>query len=196
MGHLDATVSENKASLRPRSTASRPGRPSVESPEQASGGVKAFYCLLGLILIGYAVSLIVRANGASTDWLDGWGTASYELLASLLVLVRAAVSPKDRGFCLALGTGMCLWALGDFAMTYEGIHNANPPTPVLANYLGASFFPLAYIGVMLLMRQEVRKSGSSHPPTTSTALSRPSPAPRRLPRSRLGRSRRLPATIR
>ena len=53
--------------------------------------------------------------------------------------------------------GMCLWALGDFAMTYESIHNANPPTPVLANYLWAAFFPLAYVGVMLLMRQEVRK---------------------------------------
>jgi hypothetical protein len=32
-------------------------------------------------------------------------------------------------------------ALGDFAMTYEGIHNANPPTPLLANYLWAGFFP-------------------------------------------------------
>ena len=83
--------------------------------------------------------------------------SSFELLASVLVLVRAAVSPKDRGFCLALGIGMCLWALGDFAMTYESIHNANPPTPVLANYLWAGFFPLAYVGVMMLMRQEVRK---------------------------------------
>jgi methyl-accepting chemotaxis protein len=52
---------------------------------------------------------------------------------------------------------MCLWALGDFAMTYESIHNANPPTPVLANYLWAGFFPAAYVGVMLLMRQEVRR---------------------------------------
>ena len=42
-------------------------------------------------------------------------------------------------------------------MTYESIHNANPPTPVLANYLWAGFFPLAYVGVMMLMRQEVRK---------------------------------------
>ena len=73
------------------------------------------------------------------------------------MLLRAAVSPRDRRFCLALGTGMALWALGDFAETYEGIHNANPPTPVLANYLWVGFFPLAYVGVMLLMRQEVRK---------------------------------------
>jgi methyl-accepting chemotaxis protein len=130
---------------------------SAEQPQQTSAGVKALYGVLGLILLGYAVSLVVRANGASTNWLDGWGVSSFELVASLLVLIRAAVSPKERRFCLALGLGMCLWALGDFAMTYESIHNANPPTPVLANYLWAGFFPLAYVGVMLLMRQEVRK---------------------------------------
>jgi methyl-accepting chemotaxis protein len=120
-------------------------------------GYKPVYWALGLILLGYAVALVVRANGASTTWIDGWGVAAYELLASVLVLIRAAVSPRDRNFCLWLGAGMCLWAIGDFAMTYEGIHNANPPTPVLANYLWAGFFPLAYVGVMLLMRQEVRK---------------------------------------
>ena len=130
---------------------------SAEQPQQTSPGVKAVYGILGLILLGYAVSLVLRANGASTTWLDGWGVSSFELLASVLVLIRAAVSPRERRFCLALGIGMCLWALGDFAMTYESIHNANPPTPVLANYLWAGFFPLAYVGVMLLMRQEVRK---------------------------------------
>ena len=130
---------------------------SAERTQQTGAGTKALYGLLGLILVGYAISLIVRANGASSNWLDGWGVSAYELLASVLVLVRAAVSPRDRRFCLALGAGMCLWALGDFAMTYESIHNANPPTPVLANYLWAGFFPLAYVGVMLLMRQEVRK---------------------------------------
>lgn len=130
---------------------------SAERTQQTGAGTKALYGFLGLILVGYAISLLVRANGANTTWLDGWGVSAFELLASVLVLVRAAVSPRDRRFCLALGIGMCLWALGDFAMTYESIHNANPPTPVLANYLWAGFFPVAYIGVMLLMRQEVRK---------------------------------------
>ena len=130
---------------------------SAEPAEKTGAGTKALYGLLGLMLLGYAVSLVVRANGANTTWLDGWGVSAFELLASVLVLVRAAVSPRERRFCLALGAGMTLWALGDFAMTYESIHNANPPTPVLANYLWAGFFPVAYIGVMLLMRQEVRK---------------------------------------
>src|SRR6185437_163531 len=127
------------------------------SEPTTSGGTKAFYGLLGLLLLGYAVSLVVRANGASTTLIDGWGTSTYELVASCLVLVRAAVSPRDRRFCLALGTGMALWSIGDFAMTYEGIQNPDLPTPVLANYLWVGFFPVAYMGVMLLMRQEVRK---------------------------------------
>jgi methyl-accepting chemotaxis protein len=129
---------------------------------EAGAGVKALYWLLGLIALGYAVSLVVRANGASTTLIDGWGTATYELVASVLVLIKAAVSPKDRRFCLALGIGMSLWAIGDFAMTYEGLQNPNPPTPVLANYLWVGFFPVAYMGVMLLMRQEVRKFTSAN----------------------------------
>jgi diguanylate cyclase len=133
------------------------GQATVSGTRSRGGGIKAVYWLLGLILLGYAVSLVVRANGASTDLIDGWGTSTYELLASVLVLVRGVVSPEDRRFCLWLGGAMCLWALGDFAMTYEGIHNANPPTPVLANYLWVGFFPAAYVGVMLLMRQHVRK---------------------------------------
>src|SRR5947209_17440331 len=127
------------------------------SEPAAGGGTKAFYGVLGLLLLGYAVSLVVRANGASTTLIDGWGTATYELVASVLVLIRAAVSPRDRRFCLALGTGMALWAIGDYAQTYVDVHDANPPTPVLANYLWVGFFPVAYVGVMLLMRQEVRK---------------------------------------
>jgi methyl-accepting chemotaxis protein len=129
---------------------------SVAEPT-AGAGTKAFYGLLGLILLGYAVSLVVRANGAGTTLIDGWGTSTYELVASVLVLIRAAVSPRDRRFCLAIGIGMALWAIGDFAQTYEDIHNANAPTPDLANYLWVGFFPVAYVGVMLLMRQEVRK---------------------------------------
>jgi len=157
MGHVEATVPDTRASGSSRSTSSRQQRASAARPDEFGGGLKALYAFLGLLLIGYAVSLVLRANGASSNWLDGWGVSAFELFVSLLVLLRAAVSPKDRGFCLALGTGMCLWALGDFAMTYESIRNANPPTPVLANYLWASFFPVAYVGVMMLMRQEVRR---------------------------------------
>ena len=130
----------------PRGAANAPKTSADGQPEAVGAGVKALYWLLGIIVVGYAVSLVVRANGASTTLIDGWGTAAFELVVSALVLIRAAVSPRDRRFCLALGTGMALWAIGDVAMTYEGIHNPNPPTPVLANYLWVGFFPVAYMG--------------------------------------------------
>jgi methyl-accepting chemotaxis protein len=157
MGHVEATISDPRATSHARKPAHASADTAATRPERTGAGTTFLYAVLGLIVLGYAVSLVVRANGASTTWIDGWGVASYELLASVLVLIRAAVSPRDRRFCLALGAGMCLWAIGDFAMTYEGTVNANPPTPVAANYLWAGFFPVAYVGVMLLMRQEVRK---------------------------------------
>ena len=141
---------------------SRPRRAPAARPEQAGGGVKALYVLLGLILIGYAVSLIVRANGASTTWLDGWGASSYELLASLLVLGEGGGQPEGPRLLPRARRGHVPMGARGLCETYAGIHNPSPPTPVLANYLWVGFFPLAYVGVMMLMRQEVRKFTSAN----------------------------------
>jgi methyl-accepting chemotaxis protein len=116
------------------------------------------HALLGIVLVGYALSLIVRGpDGASPTWLDGWGVAGFELLASVLVLGRAWASRRDRKYALWLGLGCCAWALGDFAMTYETLGGATPATISLANDLWVGFFPLAYVGVMVLMERDVRK---------------------------------------
>jgi methyl-accepting chemotaxis protein len=123
-----------------------------------SPGILALYGILGLALAAYALSLILRGpNGASPTWLDGWGVAGFELLAGLLVLARAWVSPHDRRYALWLGLGCCAWALGDFAMTAETLGGATPGALTLANWLWAAFFPLAYVGVMVLMERDVRK---------------------------------------
>ena len=65
--------------------------------------------------------------------------------------------PPDRKYALWLGLGCCAWALGDFAETYDTLGGAIPATISLANCLWALFFPLAYVGVMLLMQRDVRK---------------------------------------
>jgi Methyl-accepting chemotaxis protein (MCP) signalling domain len=58
---------------------------------------------------------------------------------------------------MVLGTAMCFWASGDFAMTIETLGGAAAPTISAANFLWAAFYPLAYVAVMMLMRQEVKK---------------------------------------
>ena len=47
-------------------------------------------------------------------------------------------------------------------LAYMMRDGANVPTPALPNYLWAAFFPLAYIGVMLLMQRDVRKLTSAN----------------------------------
>jgi methyl-accepting chemotaxis protein len=122
-----------------------------------STAVKALYGVFGVVVVGYTISLILRPNGASYTWLDGWGVPTFELLMSLLVLARAWVSPRDRKYCLFLGLGGVFWAVGDFAMTIETLNGATPATLSLANVLWAGFFPLAYIGLMVLMQRDVQK---------------------------------------
>jgi methyl-accepting chemotaxis protein len=148
-GHAPAVHSGFRAAA----PAARSGSRAASPAETTGAGVKFVYGVMGLMVLAYAISLVVRATGDTTTLLDGWGVASFELLASLLVLIRAVVSPADRRICLWLGTGMVLWSVGDFANTIQ----AGPPTPSLPNYLWAGFFPLAYVGVMMLMRQHVRK---------------------------------------
>src|SRR5581483_7154714 len=105
----------------------------------------------------YAVSLITRHTGHTTTLVDGWGVATFEMTASLLVVLRGLMSRRDRAFGLCLGLGMCAWSAGDYAMTVETLHGATPATLSPANVLWYGFFPLAYIGVMVLMRRDVRR---------------------------------------
>ena len=124
---------------------------------EVSRGAKAAYSFFGAMALAYTGLLFARGNGVTYTWLDGWGVASFETLMSLLVLVRAWVSPRDRRFCLFLGLGSLAWAVGDYAMTIETLHGASPATLSPANYLWYGFFPLAYMGVMLLMQRDARR---------------------------------------
>src|SRR5207244_12750714 len=49
------------------------------------------------------------------------------------------------------------WVRADFVELYEALGGAIPATISLFTSLWALFFPLAYVGVMLLMQRDVRK---------------------------------------
>lgn len=126
-------------------------------PSGPSAGVKALFAVLLLLAAGYAISLIVRGpNGASPRWLDTWFVAGLELTASVLVVIKGFTS-RHRRWALWLGLGCASWALGDWAMGFETAGGATPGDLTLANVLWAGFFPLAYVGVMMLVQRDVRK---------------------------------------
>jgi methyl-accepting chemotaxis protein len=131
-------------------------RTDAERPA-VSTAARTTYALFGACVLAYTGLLFARGNGVTYHWLDGWGVASFETLMSVLILVRAWRSPRDRKFCLLLGLGSLSWASGDIAMAIETQNGATPATLSTANLLWYGFFPLAYLGVMLLMQRDVRR---------------------------------------
>ena len=115
----------------------------------------AVYGALGAVLVAYLVSLLVRGNNSS-DFVDGWLVAAFELVGSGLCFLRAAGRPGRRAVPLALGFGTLAWALGDVFLTAESSGGAEVPTPSLADAFYLGFYPLVYVGLVLLVRRQVR----------------------------------------
>ncbi len=120
----------------------------------ATGWVRAGYGVVTAFVIAYVISVVVRDGSSGNVAWDGWGVALVELLACFLCLARLLVSRpvvRGRGIVVALGAGMMSWAVGDMIVALR--FNSPTPTAALLCYLG--FYPLAYVAVLLLMRQEV-----------------------------------------
>ncbi len=117
----------------------------------------ACYGLLVVCLAAYVISEIVRRQGQSWPAIDGWGIDAFEFLGSVLCLARAFVSPRGRAAVAALGVGLLVWSMGDLALTIESLGGATPPTPSVADAFYLSFYPITYVGLMLLIRLQVRR---------------------------------------
>jgi diguanylate cyclase (GGDEF)-like protein len=138
------------SSLENSAGAPAPERPGGRTPAV----VGAAYALLGVLLLAYLATLIVRPAGAHSDWLDGWAVDVFEVVACAIAFSRAARSRHGRGVTLAIGLSMVMWTLGDIAITIESLHGAEPPTPSPADIFYVGFYPAAYLALVLLLRRE------------------------------------------
>jgi diguanylate cyclase (GGDEF)-like protein len=112
------------------------------------------YGLLGVLLLAYAISLVVRPPGDDSTLLDGWSVCAFELLVCALVIGRGIARRPGRAVCLTLGAALSMWAIGDGTLTYESLGGASPPTPSVADVFYLAFFPLAYLALVLMLRRE------------------------------------------
>jgi diguanylate cyclase (GGDEF)-like protein len=119
--------------------------------------VWACYGVMALCLLAYVVLQIVRRDGQSWPAIDDWGVDAFELIGSGLCLVRAAVSPRGRTAVAALGIGLLTWTIGDIALNIESLGGATPPVPSVADWFYLFFYPVTYVGLMLMIRQQVRR---------------------------------------
>ena len=120
--------------------------------------VWAAYGVMGLLLLGYVVLLISEPHRAQSTRIGGWGVGAFELMAGFLCIAAGRHRPTARAAVpVILGASLVVWSLGDLTLTFESIGRATPPVPSLADVLFLSFFPLAYVALVLLISGEVRR---------------------------------------
>ena len=112
--------------------------------------------MLAILLAGYLISLWARPDGQYVPWLDGWLVCGIELTASAMCLTRGFVEHRGRAAAFVLGAALLSWSLGDVVVAVQSLGGATPPSPSLADVFYLSFYPLAYVAVMLFVRGEVR----------------------------------------
>ncbi len=123
----------------------------------APRAIWAVYGLLGVLLLTYFASLILRGPGQSVELIDGWLVAAFELVASALCISRAFGSRRGRAIPLTLGLGVLSWSIGDTLLTAESAGGATPSVPSLADLFYLGFYPIVYVALVLLMRRHIRK---------------------------------------
>jgi diguanylate cyclase (GGDEF)-like protein len=111
------------------------------------------YGVLGAILAAYFASLIIRRTGQTWTWLDGWLVCALEGVAAVLCIAHGLTSTARRAISLTLGVALLAWSIGDLFLTIQTIGGSDVPVPSLADLFYIGFYPLAYVAIVLIIRQ-------------------------------------------
>ena len=134
-----------------------PGRSVVDRLGRVLGWpIAVTYAGLAVALLAYLIALIVRPADASWPLLDSWGVAGFELLLGALCLTGTLRRRQtSRSFGLSLSGALLAWATGDLLLAIESIGGTAPMPPSLADLFYLGFYPLAYVAIVVLVRQEI-----------------------------------------
>jgi diguanylate cyclase (GGDEF)-like protein len=111
------------------------------------------FIVLGVLLVGYLISLLVRTPAEQWTWLDGWTVCGIEVVASFMCIARGLNKHPGRSAPLALGFALLSWSVGDLLITFESLGGKTPLTPSWADLFYIGFYPLAYIASVQLLRK-------------------------------------------
>ncbi|MBV8758857.1 MAG: hypothetical protein JO257_16330, partial [Deltaproteobacteria bacterium] len=109
------------------------------------------YAVLAAVLVAYLVTLVLR-GGPTATLFDGPFTTGFELLMAALCFLRAVTRRSQRAVPLLLGGALLMWATGDGVLTAESV-KGTPASPSLADLFYLSFYPLAYLVLVVLLRR-------------------------------------------
>ena len=114
--------------------------------------------VLGVGVVAYAARILLHVDGTVADIADNWLYDPLVFLAAIVCAAGGASRSRHRAGGIALGIGIAAWAVGDAYYTHGiGSDNPNPPFPSYADIGYLAFFPFAYAGFILLIRERVPK---------------------------------------
>ena len=116
---------------------------------------QAFYVVVAVVYITFAVSTIpgVRAAPGYNLFLDGWLNNIAYMLSPVMCLVRAKGSTSFRRSWRILALGLALYGLGNVFWTIFIRPQDPEPFPSPADALWLSFYALAFISLLLIVRE-------------------------------------------
>jgi diguanylate cyclase (GGDEF)-like protein len=104
--------------------------------------------LLALRYLGH-----ISAVGGTDRLYQTWFYEGLELLAALGCLARAACVRAERSAWLFIGAALLATTCGD--VLFDFWYGGSPPFPSAADVGYLAFYPLLYVGIVLLLRQRV-----------------------------------------
>jgi two-component system cell cycle response regulator len=110
-----------------------------------------------IVLLGaFTVHTIVPAGGSVAHFFDYRVYYVLVAAAAFLTIARAIASPLHRGAWIALAAAVSSYAIAEFLwlLLYSG--DASVPYPSIADGFYLAFYPLSYVGLLLLLRGRLR----------------------------------------
>jgi len=120
---------------------------------RASAVPRLWQAILVTGLAALALSYIGHLSPGGTRLYETWLYEGLELLAALGCLARAALVRAERPAWFFIGAALVATTLGDILFDFR--YGGNPPFPSAADVAYLAFYPLLYVGIVLLLRRRV-----------------------------------------
>ena len=125
---------------------------------RARAVLRAWQAILAVGVAVLAVSYLGRYSPGGTRLYETWIYEGLELLAAFGCLARAVLVRAERPAWFFIGCALLATTIGD--VLFDFWYGGNPPFPSAADVAYLLFYPLLYVGIVLLLRRRVSISAT------------------------------------
>src|SRR5690348_5260194 len=115
---------------------------------RAPAALRVWQAILLAGVAALALSYLARYSPGGARLYQTWLYEGIELFAALGVLTRAILVRAERSAWCFIGAGLLATTIGD--ILFDFWYGGGPPFPSAADVAYLAFYPLLYVGIVLL----------------------------------------------